>query len=129
MGFHHEVRVRYGEADMQGVVFNANYLAYVDDAVTRWLEACGLGYPIDDLSFDFMVRHAEIDWVGSATFNDLVEIECEVTRWGTTSFDVTFELHVGDKPVCTVVLTYVGIEPGTADTKEVPAVVRERLGG
>jgi acyl-CoA thioesterase FadM len=28
--------VRYGEVDMQRVVFNAHYLAYCDDAVERW---------------------------------------------------------------------------------------------
>ena len=31
------VRVRYGECDMQQVVFNANYLAYVDDAIDTWM--------------------------------------------------------------------------------------------
>ena len=29
--------VRYGECDQQGVVFNAHYLAYVDDALDQWL--------------------------------------------------------------------------------------------
>ncbi len=30
--FRCQVRVRFGECDMQGVVFNAHYLAYIDDA-------------------------------------------------------------------------------------------------
>ena len=29
--------VRYGECDQQGVVFNAHYMAYCDDASDRWL--------------------------------------------------------------------------------------------
>ena len=40
MSFRHSIRVRYGECDMQGVVFNAHYLAYVDDALEHrrlWL--------------------------------------------------------------------------------------------
>ncbi len=32
--FSHELRVRYGECDAQGIVFNANLLAYVDVALT-----------------------------------------------------------------------------------------------
>jgi len=28
MSYRHTVRVRYGECDMQSVVFNAHYLAY-----------------------------------------------------------------------------------------------------
>ena len=31
MAHHARIRVRYGEVDQQGVVYNAHYLAYVDD--------------------------------------------------------------------------------------------------
>jgi acyl-CoA thioester hydrolase len=38
----HELRVRYGECDPQGIVFNPNYLAYFDVAWTElWREAVG----------------------------------------------------------------------------------------
>jgi acyl-CoA thioesterase FadM len=30
--YRHTIRVRYGECDMQRVVFNAHYFAYCDDA-------------------------------------------------------------------------------------------------
>ena len=33
--FVHELRVRYGECDPQGIVFNPNYLAYFDHTVTE----------------------------------------------------------------------------------------------
>ena len=36
MTYRHLVRIRYGECDMQKVVFNANYLAYIDDATDTW---------------------------------------------------------------------------------------------
>ena len=36
--FRHRIRVRYGEVDREGVVFNAHYLAYIDDAMENWLE-------------------------------------------------------------------------------------------
>lgn len=32
-----ELRVRFGETDLQGVVFNANYLLYVDTAQMDYL--------------------------------------------------------------------------------------------
>ena len=31
--FKHSIAVRFGEVDLQAVVFNAHYLAYCDDAV------------------------------------------------------------------------------------------------
>ena len=40
--FVHELRVRYGECDPQGIVFNANYLLYFDVAFTEmWRAAVG----------------------------------------------------------------------------------------
>ena len=40
--FVHELRVRYGECDPQGIVFNANYLLYFDVAFAElWRAAVG----------------------------------------------------------------------------------------
>ena len=41
--FVHELRVRYGECDPQGIVFNANYLSYFDITVTELWRATELG--------------------------------------------------------------------------------------
>ena len=45
--YRHPVRIRYGECDMQKVVFNANYLAYIDDATDTWMRTA-LGEFEDD---------------------------------------------------------------------------------
>ena len=37
MTYTQTIRVRYGEVDAQGVVFNAHYLAYLDDVSDTWL--------------------------------------------------------------------------------------------
>ena len=37
------ITIRYGETDMMGVVYHANYLLYFEDARTAFLEA--IGYP------------------------------------------------------------------------------------
>ena len=48
--FRHRLRVRYSECDMQGVVFNANYLTYFDTAVTElWREAIGAWSELTEL--------------------------------------------------------------------------------
>ena len=49
----HEVRIRYGEVDMQRVVFNAHYLAYCDDAADIWFRSLGMS-PASD--WDAMVK-------------------------------------------------------------------------
>jgi acyl-CoA thioester hydrolase len=124
--FRHELRIRYGEVDVQGHVFNAHYLAYVDDAFDQWCRAAlGEGY-LDQL--DLVVKKAELTWSGGAGFGDRLAIDVAVRRWGRTSFDVGFAGSVGERPIFEAVLTYISVTPGTLDPTPVPEPVRAALG-
>ena len=127
MTFRHTIAVRYGEVDMQRVVFNSHYLAYCDDAVETWFR--GLDFSLADLGYDFMLKKAVIEWSGSATVGDVIEIDVSVERWGNTSFDVAFEGSVAGAPVFRCVITYVGVRFGTKETVAPPAAFRAALGG
>lgn len=132
MAYRHELPVRYAEVDMQQVVFNSHYLAFVDDAMSHWMRAVGFDYGTsftEEGGFDFMVRHAEVDWRGSATYGDVMQIDCAVARWGNTSFDVRFDIKVQEVTVVEVVLTYVGVRSGTTETMSVPEPFRRALSG
>ena len=126
--YRHSIRVRYGECDMQNVVFNANYLAYCDDACEMWVRECGVR-SMHELGWDFMLKKAVIEWAGSATVAETIDIDVAATRWGNTSFDVTFDGSVGERPVFRCVVTYVGVKHGTLETMAPPPVVRTALGG
>jgi acyl-CoA thioesterase FadM len=64
----HRIRVRYGECDMQRVVFNANYLAYCDDAADWWFRS--LGALLEGGEWDVMVKAATLTWHGGARVHD-----------------------------------------------------------
>lgn len=125
--FRHTVAVRYGEVDMQRVVFNAHYLAYCDDAVETWFR--DLDFSLADLDFDFMLKKAVIEWSGSATVADVIDIDVSVERWGNTSFDVGFSGSVSGTPVFHCVITYVGVRFGTKETRLPPPEFKAALGG
>jgi len=114
----HHVRVRYGEVDMQQVVFNAHYLAYCDDAADLWFRS--LGAALEGGTWDVMVKKATITWDGGARVHDDLAIALSVSRWGNTSFDVRFEGTVEGAPVFTADLTYVAVVTGTTTTVPVP---------
>ena len=86
--YRHTIRVRYGEVDKQGVVFNAHYMAYMDDAMESWLR------PIRErgaqLGWDMMLRRATIDFLGSVTDGDLLDIDVAVRHWGRTSWTLGY---------------------------------------
>ncbi|HEX8805275.1 MAG TPA: thioesterase family protein [Acidimicrobiales bacterium] len=123
--YRHEIRVRYGEVDMQRHVFNAHYLAYMDDACDTWFRLA-LGH-YEDHGFDMVVKRAELTWAGGATFGDVLAIDVSVARWGRTSFDVGFAGSVGERPVFEGTLTYVSVTPGTMAPVPVPESVRAAL--
>ncbi len=124
-GFRHSIRVRYGEVDLQRVVFNAHYMAYCDDAVEAWFEAAG----IDTLAigWDFMLKKAVLEWRSGASLREILDLDLGVVRWGNTSFDVGVVGAVGDRPVFSAVLTYVGVDSVTISPSTVPEDVRSRL--
>jgi YbgC/YbaW family acyl-CoA thioester hydrolase len=125
--FRHDIRVRYGEVDMQRIVFNAHYLAYVDDACDSWMRSMFDG-SFESAGFDFVLKRADVTWHGSATIGEVIAIDVSPARWGSTSFDVQFDGAVGDRPVFSAVVTYVSVTPGTTAPVPTPTHVRARIG-
>jgi acyl-CoA thioester hydrolase len=125
--FTHRIRVRYAEVDGQGVVFNAHWLTYCDDACTRFMESLGFGADFWVSEFDVMLVKATIEWSGSARFDQWVEIEVVTARLGTKSFDLRYTARVDGDAVCVATITYVAVTPGANTSVEIPAKVRDGL--
>lgn len=120
------IKVRYQEVDAQNVVFNAHYLGWCDVACAAWMEQA-LGWTGVDDDVDWMLVKALVEWQGSSTYGDTVDIDCGIARWGTRSFDIAYRGTVAGRPVFTATITYVTIQPGTKQSIEVPSFVREAL--
>lgn len=126
MPFRHAIHVRYGECDQQGVVFNANYLAYVDDAMDHWMRSFAAAQWVGE--WDVMLKVATVVWHGPAAWPDRIDVDCGVCRWGRTSFDVAYRLSVDGRGVADVVVTYVSVAAGTSQPVEPPADVVAAMG-
>ncbi|MGH9038673.1 MAG: acyl-CoA thioesterase [Acidimicrobiia bacterium] len=127
-GFVHRRRPVYADVDQQGVVFHGHWLAYFDDAMTRFVD--WLGFPPKATfagHFDVMVVKASLEWSGPAGFDDEVDIEVEPVRLGTASFDLRYTASVAGATVCTAVVTYVSVTPGTPQATPIPEDVRAKL--
>ncbi len=121
------IAVRYQEVDLQNVVFNAHYLAFCDLACVGWMRAA-LGWTGVGDEIDWMLVKVVLEWQGSASYGDVLDVDCGVSRWGTKSFDVDYRGTVDSRPVFTATITYVCIEPGTATSVVVPDRLRAALG-
>jgi acyl-CoA thioester hydrolase len=125
--FTNRIRVRYAEIDGQGVVFNAHWLTYFDDSCTRFMESLGFGAEFWTIEFDVMLVRAELEWKGSARFDEWIDIEVAPVRLGTKSFDLHYRASVAGRPACSATITYVAVVPGKNTSIAIPAPVRTAL--
>lgn len=56
-----DIKIRYGEVDRQGVVFNAHYLAYLDDVVDSWLREFEGDF--ESLGWDLMLKNVNLSLI------------------------------------------------------------------
>ena len=97
-GFVHSFRVRYGECDPQGIVFNANYVAYFDHGLTElWREAFGSYGVMEERGVDMVVGELNVEFRIPARFDDLVSLGVAIERLGTTSMTSRLRLHRGEE--------------------------------
>jgi acyl-CoA thioester hydrolase len=93
--FCHRTRVRYGEVDQQGVVFNARYLDYGDIGVTEYWRAVGFRFSGEDV-MEFHVARAEVDFKKPIYPDEEIAIWVRTERIGNSSMTVLVELHGAD---------------------------------
>lgn len=109
-----QLRVRWGEVDAQGVVFNANYLMYADVAVTEFMRGNGImDHCRDEFGHTFVVD-AHVTFKGSARFDDVLDFDVRCQRIGTSSYVLRVELRRSGEVLCVADMTYVRAADGQA---------------
>jgi acyl-CoA thioester hydrolase len=127
--FRHRIRVRYSECDLQGVVFNANYLTYVDDAMTELFRtALNGGYSaMVDAGVDMVVAECTLRYLAPARFDDEIEVEATITRLGTTAMTTAMTVTRGGEALTEAELRHVFVHAGEGGKTPIPDSVREAL--
>jgi acyl-CoA thioester hydrolase len=124
----HRLRVRYGECDPQGIVFNANYLLYTDVAFTElWREAIGPWQEMADAGYDAVVADVQLSFKAPARFDDEVDIAMEVTRLGRSSIETSVTFRRGEEVLVTGALRHAVVSRHTWASTEMPAFIRDGL--
>src|SRR3954453_20339419 len=98
--FRHRLRVRYGECDPQGVVFNAHYLAYFDEIITEfWREAIGNYNAMVEAGAEMVVGESSIPFLGPAAFDEESDFEPRVVAFGNTALGTLIDARFVQPPV------------------------------
>ncbi|OWQ92102.1 4-hydroxybenzoyl-CoA thioesterase [Roseateles aquatilis] len=125
------LRVRWSEIDAQQIVFNGHYLTYFDTAVGGYWRALALPYAptMAALEGDLFVRKSTIEYLGSAHYDELLDIGVRTERVGTSSLTVACAVFRGDECLVHGELVYVFADPAVRVPKAVPQALRDLLLG
>jgi acyl-CoA thioester hydrolase len=127
--FVHRLRVRYGECDPQGIVFNAHYIAYFDVALTElWRSVLPAGYTgMVAAGVDMVVAEARARFLAPARFDDEIGVGVGVSHLGTTSLVTAMSVTHQEDLLVEGEMRHVFVDARTHAKTEIPSDVREAL--
>lgn len=125
------LRVRFAEADPQGIVFNGNYFLYFDVAFTEYMRAIDANY-LDLIASgtDVVVLEAKCRFHAGARPDDELRVGVRVAHLGRTS--LVFEFRIDRDADATLIATgqiaYVCIQTGAPGrSKAIPDSLRAAI--
>jgi acyl-CoA thioester hydrolase len=123
--FVHEETVRFNELDGMGHVNNAVFLTYLEQARLAWFGpvAADEAMQLDDV----ILARTEIDFRSPLVHGETVLIGVRPLRIGTKSFELEYELRVGERLVAEARSVIVGFDYDAERSTEVPERWRRRL--
>jgi acyl-CoA thioester hydrolase len=95
----YKTRVRYAEVDQMGVVYYANYLAYLESGRTGLMREMGISYgEIERRGFFLPVVECRCKYRGVARFDEEIAVETtlDFIKNASIKFDYTVKNHCGD---------------------------------
>ena len=129
--FIHRLRVRWGECDAQGIVFNAQYLNYIEVAQAEYFRHLGMRLYSDELRkrFDLATVKATLEYLAPVRVDDLLHIHIGVARIGNSSITFQAEMYPEDaKQPCTrAEVIYANFDADTGTPRRVPDDIRDTI--
>jgi acyl-CoA thioester hydrolase len=123
--FVHRERVRFRDLDALGHVNNAVFLTYIESARLAFLVDLGAAATFEEMHI--IVARIEIDYRVPVGLGEEVAIGVLASRLGDKSFDLDYELRVGDTVVAEAKSVLVGYDYDKGETVTIPDDWRERL--
>jgi acyl-CoA thioester hydrolase len=123
------LRVRYGECDAQGIVYNARWVEYVDVAASEYTRVLFGSVEAATTGIDWRLVKQTCEWHAPGRYDDVLDIRVHTVRVGTTSFALATELrrYATGETLVTVETIYVAFDPKTAAKQPIAAAHREAL--
>ncbi len=126
------VRIYYEDTDMQGIVYYANYLKYLERARTEFFRDKGFeqGELMNQQGVVFAARAIQMDYLKPARFNDELIVTTEVVKIksASLSFQQTIvRAHAKHEIINTAIIKVVCLDVQSMKVKTIPTMMIEQL--
>lgn len=124
------IRVRYGECDQQGVVFNARYGDYINTAALEFLRVTLGGHNIlEAFDLDSQTVRITTEWRSYVKYDDIADITVETVRVGNSSYTLgmRFLEHSSQRAVASSEIVCVMVDRTSLQKRQVPEEIRKGL--
>ena len=131
-GFEWQVRVYYEDTDSGGVVYYANYLRFMERARTERLRALGFEQDrlVEEHGVLFAVRSAQVDYLRTAHFNELLGVSADIIARGRASMafrQVIRRIPDDGGPVCQGEIKIACLDANTLRPRAIPDFILEEI--
>ena len=113
----HALRVRWAEVDLQKIVFNPHYLAYVDTAMADYWRLGG----------DLFVTKSTLEFHASAHYDDRLTVGLRCARIGNSSLQFLSGIFRDQELLVSAELVYVFADPVAKTALTVPPPLRDTM--
>lgn len=116
--------IRFVDIDAYGIVHNATYLVYLEQArIHWWRQVVGGAWNWNEIGV--LVAHHDIDYLAPVRLGDALDIACSVGEVGDKSIEVKYALSCGGKAIARAKTVLVCFDHARKATTSVPQPWRD----
>ena len=123
------VRVYWEDTDAGGVVYHAQYLAFMERARSEWMRAQGFGQELlrDEHGLVFVVRAMEIDFLKPARLDDALSVTAAVQDCRKASLVFAQSIRRGDELLVTAQVRIAALHADSFRPRGIPQPLLAQL--
>jgi len=122
-------RVYIEDTDAGGIVFYANYLAYMERARTEWLRS--LGIELNEWQYEhrrlFVVKSVQVDFIHPARFNDQLNVHANLLTHKFASLSLDQPVTRGKDTLVNAQVRLASVDADTLKPCKIPLPIIEAI--
>ena len=129
LAFSWPTRVYWEDTDAGGVVYHAQYLAFLERARTEWMRAQGYGQELLRLNHDlvFAVRAMQIDFLRPARLDDALQVGVSLRECRRASAVFAQDVRRGDEALLTATVRVAALDAAGFRPRPIPQPLLDGL--